>query len=262
MNTREAILRLAGIVPEHNLKEVQALPNFNTWGVDSRPGQLPSILYIGEGSRDFGAPCWPFMAAHEAMHSIATLYLQTDDYRFVLYNICEDWRVNQCLLGMFYEKLNKSFKETRQTILRRWEKEPLKLKSPVSQVLQHLCYLNHLSEKEPTLPVSDAYLKEVLRIREQFGSAENWPLVPPRPERVGALRGKRPDQRKTDKADPRPPRAPQRQPRRAAGDHGPHGLRPPVFVEDWSPSEGWRMRPLPTVRPGIRQPRLMNEKAG
>ena len=48
MNTREAIRRLAGIVPEHNLKEVQALPNFNTWGVDSRPGQLPSILYIGE----------------------------------------------------------------------------------------------------------------------------------------------------------------------------------------------------------------------
>ena len=183
MNTREAIRRLAGIVPEHNLKEVQALPNFNTWGVDSRPGQLPSILYVGEGSREFGAPCWPFMAAHEAMHSIATFYLPADDYRFVLYNICEDWRVNQCLLGIFYEPLNKSFKETRQTILRRWEKEPLKLKSPVSQVLQHLCYLNHLSGKEATLPVSDVYLKEVLGIREQFGSAENWPLVPPDPNR-------------------------------------------------------------------------------
>ena len=184
MIASEAILRLAGIIPEHNLKEVQALPDFNTWGVDSRPGQLPSILYIGDGSRDFGTPCWPFMAAHEGMHSIATHYLQTDDYRFVLYNICEDWRVNQCLLGMFSEKLNKSFKETRQTILRRWEKQPLKLESPVSQVLQHLCYLNHLSEKEPDLPASNDYLKEVLRIREQFGSAENWPLVPPNPDRL------------------------------------------------------------------------------
>ncbi len=183
MNTGEAILRLASIVPEHNLREVQALSQFRTWGVDSRPGQLPTILYIGEGSRDFGPPCWPFMAAHEAMHSIATLYLRTDDYRFVLYNICEDWRVNQCLLGMFREKLAKSFKETRQTILRRWEKEPLKLKSPVSQVLQHLCYLNHLSEKKPALAVSTHYLNEILRIRELFGSAENWPLVPPNPNR-------------------------------------------------------------------------------
>ena len=101
MNTGEAILRLAGIIPEHNLKEVQALASFNTWGVDSRPGRLPSILYIGEGSRDFGPPCWPFMAAHEAMHSIATFHLHADDYHFLLYNICEDWRVNECLLGVF-----------------------------------------------------------------------------------------------------------------------------------------------------------------
>ena len=183
MNTGEAILRLAGIIPEHNLKEVRALANFNTWGVDSRPGQLPSILYIGEGSRDFGPPCWPFMAAHEAMHSIATFHLHTDDYHFLLYNICEDWRVNECLLGVFDEKLAKSFRETRLAILRRWEKEPLKLKSPVSQVLQHLCYLNHLSAKGPRLNASNDYLKEVLRIREEFGSAENWPLVPPNPDR-------------------------------------------------------------------------------
>ena len=183
MKTGEAILRLASIVPEHNLREVQPLPHFRTWGVDSRPGQLPNILYIGQGSRDLGPPCWPFMAAHEAMHSIATFYLQADDYRFVLYNICEDWRVNQCLLGMFREKLAKSFQETRQTILRRWEKESLKLRSPVSQVLQHLCYLNHLSEKKPVLPVSNHYFSEILRIREQFGSAENWPLVPPNPNR-------------------------------------------------------------------------------
>ena len=188
MNTGEAILRLAGIVPEHNLKEVRTLPNFNTWGVDSRPAQLPSILFIGEGSRDFGAPCWPFMAAHEAMHSIGTTYLQADDYRFVLYNICEDWRVNQCLLGIFCERLAKSFKETRQTILRRWEKEPLKLRSPVSQVLQHLCYLNHLSEKQPALSVSNHYFNEVLWIREQFGSAENWPLVPPNPNQAERAR--------------------------------------------------------------------------
>lgn len=100
MMRTDAILRLAGIIPEHNLKEVRSLPNYNTWGVDSQPGQLPSILYIGDGSRDFGASCWPFMAAHEGLHSIATHFLQADDYRFVLYNICEDWRINLCLRGV------------------------------------------------------------------------------------------------------------------------------------------------------------------
>lgn len=182
MLTNDTILRLAGLVPDHNLKSVQNLPDFNTWGVDSQPGRLPSILYIGDGSRDFGAPCWPFMAAHEGLHSIATHFLQTDDYRFLIYNICEDWRINRCLRGIFGERLEKSFQEVRQAILRRWEKQPLRLKSPVSQTLQHLCYLNHLAERKPAAVVPSGYLRELLWLREQFGNAENWPLVPACPD--------------------------------------------------------------------------------
>lgn len=184
MITSDTILRLAGLIPEHNLKEVRSFPNFNTWGVDSKPGRLPSILYIGEDSRDFGPPCWPFMAAHEGLHSIATHFLEADDYRFIVYNICEDWRINLCLRGIFHHRLEKSFKEARRVILRRWETNPLRLASPVSQALQHLCYLNHLSERTPNAPVSHAYLEELLWIRDQFGDAENWPLVPLNPDRL------------------------------------------------------------------------------
>lgn len=184
MMTSDTILRLAGLIPEHNLKEVRCLPNFNTWGVDSQAGRLPSILYIGEASRDFGPPCWPFMAAHEGLHSVATHFLEADDYRFILYNICEDWRINLCLRGIFHDKIEKSFREARQVILRRWETNPLKLASPVSQTLQHLCYLNHLSEREPNGAVSHGYLEELLWIRDQFGSVENWPLVPANPDRL------------------------------------------------------------------------------
>ncbi len=182
MITSDTILRLAGLIPEHNLKEVRSLPDFNTWGVDSQPSRLPSILYIGEDSRDFGPPCWPFMAAHEGLHSIATHFLEADDYRFILYNICEDWRVNLCLRGVFHDRIEKSFKEARHVILRRWETNPLKLTSPVSQALQHLCYLNHLSERKPNSGVSHSYLQELLWIRDQFGNAENWPLVAADPD--------------------------------------------------------------------------------
>jgi hypothetical protein len=184
MVTSDTILRLAALIPEQNLKGVRSLSDFNTWGVDSRPGQLPSILYIGEGSRDFGPPCWPFMAAHEGLHSIATHFLETDDYRFVLYNICEDWRINVCLRGVFHDKIEKSFKDARRVILRRWETARLKLASPVSQTLQHLCYLNHLPERQPSASIPHSYLQELLWIRDQFGSAENWPLVPADPDRL------------------------------------------------------------------------------
>lgn len=184
MITSETILRLAGLVPEQNLKEVRSLPNFNTWGVDSQPDRLPSILYVGEGSRDFGPPCWPFMAAHEGLHSIATHFLEADDYRFILYNICEDWRINLCLRSIFHDKIEKSFKEARKVILRRWETTPLKLASPVSQALQNLCYLNHLSERKPNTLIAHSYLQELLWIRDRFGSAENWPLVPANPDRL------------------------------------------------------------------------------
>jgi hypothetical protein len=184
MITSDTILRLAGLIPEHNLKEVRSLPGFNTWGVDSQPDRLPSILYIGEDSRDFGPPCWPFMAAHEGLHSVATHFLEADDYRFILYNICEDWRVNVCLRGVFHEKIEKSFKEARQVILRRWETNPLKLTSPVSHALQHLCYLNHLSQRKPNVSIPHSYLQELLWMRDQFGSVESWPLVPDEPDRL------------------------------------------------------------------------------
>lgn len=170
------LLRLADLIPNHNLREAREQPNFNTWGVDFRPGKLPETLLIGDHSQDFSAPCWGFMAAHEALHSIATHYFEADDYHFILYNICEDWRINSCLRGMF-EELEPGYHAARQTILRRWEKEPLRLKSPVSQVLQHLCYLNHLSGKKPTLPVDSAYLVEVIRIRDLFQMPENWPII-------------------------------------------------------------------------------------
>ena len=184
MITSDTILRLAGLIPEHNLKEVRSLSDFNTWGVDSQSGRLSSVLYIGEDSRDFGPLCWPFMAAHEGLHSIATYFLEADDYHFILYNICEDWRINVCLRGVFHDKIERSFWEARRVILRRWETHPLKLTSPVSQALQHLCYLNHLSERRPNSGVSHRYLQELLWIRDQFGTAENWPLVAADPDRL------------------------------------------------------------------------------
>lgn len=176
------LLHLADLIPDHNLRRVQEQPNFNTWGVDFRPNKLPETLLIGENSQDFGAPCWPFMAAHEALHSIATHFFASDDYHFFLYNICEDWRINSCLRGMF-EELESSYQSARQAILRRWEREPLRLKSPVSQVLQHLCYLNHLCRKDPSLPLDSEYLLEVTRIRDQFQAPENWPLIESAPDR-------------------------------------------------------------------------------
>lgn len=184
MIASDTILRLAALIPEHHLQEVRSLADFNTWGVDSQPGRLPSILYIGEGSREFGPPCWPFMAAHEGLHSIATHFLDADDYRFVLYNICEDWRINACLSGVFHDQIEKGLKEARRVILRRWETMPLKLTSPVSQALQHLCYLNHLPERRRNASIPHRYLQELLWIRDQFGSAENWPLVPANPDRL------------------------------------------------------------------------------
>lgn len=98
---KDGLLSLAHIVPGHNLREVRELPGFDSWGVDYKPGSWPDVLWIGDGSNDFNSKCYPFMAAHEALHSIATLYTELDDYQFFLYNICEDWRVNTCLLGIY-----------------------------------------------------------------------------------------------------------------------------------------------------------------
>jgi len=176
------VLRLADIIPSHNLREVRQQANFNTWGVDFRPGKMPEALLIGDQSQDFSAPCWGFMAAHEALHSIATHYFEADDYHFILYNICEDSRINSCLRGMF-EEMEHSYQAARQTILRRWGQEPLRLNSPISQVLQHLCYLNHLSRKDPTLPVDSPYFMEVTRIRDLFQMPENWPIIESTPDR-------------------------------------------------------------------------------
>jgi hypothetical protein len=181
MITSDTILRLAGMIPQHNLREVRGLRGFNTWGVDSQPGQMPTVLYVGDDSREFGPPCWPFMAAHEGLHSIATQFLETDDYRFILYNICEDWRINAALRGIFHDRMAQSYRETRSVILRRWQKDPFKLLSPASQALQHLCYLNHLPECKPKETLPSGYLEELLWIRDQFGHVDNWPLVPATP---------------------------------------------------------------------------------
>jgi hypothetical protein len=172
------LLQLAAAIPHHNLREVRELPGFNTWGVDFLPQERPSILWVGADSGDFNPKCWPFMAAHEALHSIATSYAELDDYQFLLYNILEDWRINQCLLGVFGKQLQKSYDELRLAILRRWQREPLKLRSPVSQALQHVCYLNHLSHTAaPTLPQAGAFLTEIMWLRNEFADCNNWPVI-------------------------------------------------------------------------------------
>ena len=178
------LLRLANIVPGHYLREVRELPDFDSWGVDYRPGSWPDVLWIGDGSHDFNSKCYPFMAAHEALHSISTLYTDLDDYQFFLYNICEDWRVNTCLLGIYGRDLQESYDALRQVVLRRWQSKPLQLKSPISIALQHLCYLNHAFSPKTTVPEgANDYFQEMLFLRQQFGDEENWPLVKNDPDR-------------------------------------------------------------------------------
>ena len=172
------LLSLASIIEGHNLREVRERKDFATWGVDFVPGTMPSILWVGEQSTDFTPDCWPFMAAHEALHSISTVYGELTDYQFLLFNICEDWRINQCLMGMF-EEMRKSYEPTRQVILQRWQRKPLALKSPVSQALQHICYLNHMYTPRQQMPAAaNDYLSEILWLRDLFGQQGNWPLVP------------------------------------------------------------------------------------
>ncbi len=183
------LLSLAGVVPGHHLREVRELPGFDSWGVDYKPGSWPDVLWIGHGSGDFTPQCYPFMAAHEAMHSIATVYVPLNTYQFFLYNICEDWRVNSCILGI-YGELAESYKGLKEVVLRRWQSEPLRLKSPVSLALQHLCYMNHLFTPKTPLPenVND-YLQQMLFLRELFGNEDTWPLVKDDPDR-GAINRK------------------------------------------------------------------------
>ena len=100
----KSLLKFADIVPGHHLRSVRELPGFDSWGVDYKPGSWPDVLWIGDGSADFNPKCHPFMAAHEALHSISTRYTDLDDYQFFLYNICEDWRVNTCLLGIYGDR--------------------------------------------------------------------------------------------------------------------------------------------------------------
>ena len=171
------LLQHARIIPRHHLNRVEELPGFDTWGVDYKKDGWPEVLWIGTGSRDFDPKCWPFMVAHEALHSVSTLYDDLDDYQFLLYNICEDWRINSCLLGVFPD-LNYSYESLREVIIRRWKNNPVALKSPVSKALQHLCYLNHTFNPKETVPESaETYLQEMMYLRGEFGNEDNWPLV-------------------------------------------------------------------------------------
>ena len=180
---KDGLLSLANIVPGHNLREVRELQGFDSWGVDYKPGSWPDVLWIGDGSNDFNSKCYPFMAAHEALHSIATLYTEFDDYQFFLYNICEDWRVNTCLLGI-YGDLAESYGALKKVVLRRWQSKPLQLKSPISIDLQHLCYMNHMFSPKASVPESaNDYFQEMLFLREEFGDPDNWPLVTNDPDR-------------------------------------------------------------------------------
>jgi hypothetical protein len=178
VNSRE-LLRLANIIPKHNLKEVRVHKDFDTWGVDYTPGTWPSVLWVGDHSEDFHSKCWPFLAAHEALHTISTQYADMDDYQFFLYNVCEDWRVNTCLLGVFGE-LKDSYEAAREVILRRWRQAPIQQKSPISAALQHICYLNHTyTPKAEISEQAEDFLQEILFLRSQFADENNWPLLQP-----------------------------------------------------------------------------------
>lgn len=98
-----ALLHFADVIEGHSLKSVRDLPGYNTWGVEIRPEGRPDALLIGENAREFGMDCWPFMAAHEGLHSMATFYFEGSEYLYLLYNICEDWRMNRFLRGVFGE---------------------------------------------------------------------------------------------------------------------------------------------------------------
>jgi hypothetical protein len=181
----KSLLKFADIVPGHHLRTVRELPGFDSWGVDYKPGSWPDVLWIGDGSADFNPKCHPFMAAHEALHSISTRYTDLDDYQFFLYNICEDWRVNTCLLGIYGDReIQDSYKALKQVVLCRWQSKPLQLKSPISIALQHLCYMNHLHSPRAAVPESASeYFQEMLFLRQQFGLEDNWPLVKNDPDR-------------------------------------------------------------------------------
>ena len=177
------ILSLADLIPNHNLKGVCEVKKFDTWAVDYKPDTWPQTLWMGDGSLDFNVKCWPFMAAHEALHSISTDYTLLDDYQFLLYNICEDWRMNSCLLGIFGE-LNESYDAMRAVILKRWQSKPLQLKSPLSIALQHLCYLNFVISPKIVIPDSaEDYFLEMTHLRSEFAKESNWPIIQDQPDR-------------------------------------------------------------------------------
>jgi len=179
----QKLLEHARIIPKHHLSRVIELPGFDTWGVDYKKEGWPEILWVGSGSRDFDTRCWPFMVAHEALHSVATFYTDLDDYQFLLYNICEDWRINSCLLGVFPD-LQASYESLKEVIIRRWKGNPVGLKSPISKALQHLCYLNHTFDPKDQIPeAAENYFQEMLHLRNEFGKEENWPLVKAYPDR-------------------------------------------------------------------------------
>lgn len=181
----EAVLQNASSIPAHYLKQVRYLPAFDSWGIGIEEGKRPETLFIGENSGDFTPPCWSFMSCHEAVHSIGTFFFDADDYLFFLFNIFEDWRINQSVLA-YRPELKESFKATRSVIIRRWNNDTTVYQSPLSRLLQGLCYMNHLERFEAVKPkagVAQDFFDAVMAIRVLFGDSENWPQIEPSPDR-------------------------------------------------------------------------------
>ena len=189
-DTHKSILKAASIIPGQHLDEARLVPKYDTWAVDYKSSNWPHVLWIGDESRDFTPDCHPFMAAHEAVHSISRVCVQLNAYQFFLYNICEDWRVNSCLLGVFGE-LAESYASLRKVVLQRWQSKPAHFRSDISCALQHLCYMNHMYTPKASVPEgSQDYFQQMLFLRDEFGKPENWPLIKSDPDRDAINRAK------------------------------------------------------------------------
>ena len=177
---QKELLRFAQLIPEQNLQQVVLYDHFNSWGVEYRIKGFPNVMVIGTESDDFTAPCYPFMAAHEGLHSISSvgagMAITDNAYLFLLYNIFEDARINGALLQQFTH-LSSSYQATRQVIIMRWTNKPLYFESPLSRLLQYLCYLNHIPAIQKPPAVDRNLLEQLWQVRQQIIAPENQPLI-------------------------------------------------------------------------------------
>lgn len=168
----KVILNHADVLCDHGLKQALILPKYDTWGVILQTRD--TAIYVGENSQDLDSSCWPFLAAHEAAHMISSACCTDNDALFLFYNICEDRRINDCLLSCL-PSLRPSYNNVARVFHERWKTRPLRLKSPLARQLQNLCFLNHLPEPKEihkNIPV----LYEVYRV---FCQQKYWPVLQP-----------------------------------------------------------------------------------